>query len=98
MEIIDAKISEMAAGYGRTYPSAMKCLTTDAEGLTAYLRFPAEHRHRIRHSNFIERTFSETRRSVKVVGRPPRRDQLPRPALGGARPCRPRLARGHHDC
>ena len=49
----------MAARYGPAYPSAMKCLTTDAEGLTAYLRFPAEHHHRIRHSNFIERTFGE---------------------------------------
>jgi putative transposase len=69
-EIIDARITEMAARYGATYPSAMKCLTTDREGLTAYLRFPAEHHHRIRHSNFIERTFGETRR-VKVIGRLP---------------------------
>ena len=37
----------------------MRCLTTDREGLTAYLRFPAEHHHRIRHSNFIERTFGD---------------------------------------
>ena len=50
----------------------MKCLTTDAEGLTAYLRFPTEHHHRTRHSNFIERTFGETRRRVKVIGRLPR--------------------------
>ena len=71
MELIDARISEMAAKYGATYPSAMKCLTTDAEGLTAYLRFPAEHHKRIRHSNFIERTFGETRRRVKVIGRLP---------------------------
>jgi transposase-like protein len=35
------------------------------------LRFPAEHHHRIRHSNFIERTFGETRRRVKVIGRLP---------------------------
>jgi hypothetical protein len=41
VEIIDARISEMAARYGATYPLAMKCLTTDREGLTAYLRFPA---------------------------------------------------------
>src|SRR5690242_9907401 len=54
-EIIDARITEMAAKYGPTYPSAMKCLTTDREGLTAYLRFPAEHHNRVRHSNFIER-------------------------------------------
>jgi len=49
----------------------MKCLLADREGLTAYLRFPAEHRHRIRHSNFIERTFGETRRRTKVTGRLP---------------------------
>src|SRR5258708_5585047 len=49
----------------------MKGLTTDAEGLTAYLRFPAEHHKRTRHSNFIERTFGETRRRVKVIGRLP---------------------------
>jgi transposase-like protein len=70
-EIIDNRISEMAARYGATYPSAMKCLTTDRAGLTAYLRFPAGHHHRIRHSNFIERTFGETRRRVKVIGRLP---------------------------
>jgi hypothetical protein len=31
----------------------------------------AEHWHRIRHSNFIERTFGETRRRTKVIGRLP---------------------------
>jgi Transposase, Mutator family len=30
--------------------------------------FPHEHWNRIRHSNFIERTFGETRRRVKVIG------------------------------
>jgi transposase-like protein len=71
VEIIDARISEMAARYRSAYPSAMKCLTTDRDGLTAYLRFPAEHHNRVRHSNFIERTFGETRRRVKVIGRLP---------------------------
>jgi putative transposase len=70
-EIIDARITELAARYSATYPSAMKCLLTDREGLTAYLRFPAGHHKRIRHSNFIERTFGETRRRVKVIGRLP---------------------------
>jgi putative transposase len=73
VEIIDARISEMATKYGAAYPSAMKCLATDAEGLTAYLRFPAEHHNLVRHSNFIERTFGETRRRVKVIGRLPAR-------------------------
>ena len=52
-------------------PSGVKCLLADREQLTAYLRFPAEHHKRIRHSNFIERTFGETRRRVKVIGRLP---------------------------
>jgi putative transposase len=58
----------MAGKYAATYPAAMKCLLADHEGLTAYLRFPAGHHHRIRHSNFIERTFGETRRRTKVIG------------------------------
>ena len=49
----------------------MKCLLADREGLTAYPRFPAEHQRRVRHSNFIERTFGETRRRTKVIGRLP---------------------------
>jgi hypothetical protein len=65
-EIIDARITAMAARYQATYPAAMKCLLTDREGLTAYLRCPAEHHKRVRHSNFIERTFGETRRRTKV--------------------------------
>ena len=71
VELIDARITEMAAKYAPTYPAAIKCLLADREGLTAYLRFPAEHHHRIRHSNFIERTFGETRRRTKVIGRLP---------------------------
>src|SRR6516225_5034435 len=71
VEIIDARIDEFAAKYRATYPSAIKILLTDRAGLTAYLRFPAEHHNRVRHSNFIERTFGETRRRVKVIGRLP---------------------------
>ncbi len=70
-EIIGNRITETAARYSPAYPAAMKCLLADREGLTAYLRFPAEHHHRIRHSNFIERTFGETRRRTKVIGRLP---------------------------
>jgi len=33
--------------------------------------FPVCHHKRLRHSNFIERTFGETRRRVKVIGRLP---------------------------
>lgn len=71
VQLIDHRIDEFAGKYQGMYPAAVKCLLTDREGLTAYLRFPAEHHHRIRHSNFIERTFGETRRRVKVIGRLP---------------------------
>jgi putative transposase len=69
--IAGARISELAGQYATAYPSALKALTADRGALTAYLRFPAEHHPRIRHSNFIERTFGETRRRVKVIGRLP---------------------------
>jgi transposase-like protein len=68
---VQARIDAFADTYRRSYPSAVKCLLTDREQLTSYLRFPVEHHQRIRHSNFIERTFGETRRRVKVIGRFP---------------------------
>ena len=71
VELVDARLTAFADRYGATYPAAMKILLTDRAGLTAYLRFPVEHHHRIRHSNFIERTFGETRRRAKVIGRFP---------------------------
>jgi len=60
-----------ARAWDGRYPSAVACLTEDFPSLTAHLRFPREHWRRIRHSNFIERTFGETRRRVKVIGRMP---------------------------
>jgi putative transposase len=71
VELVDHRITAMADRYSATYPAAMTCLLADREGLTAYLRFPADHHRRIRHSNFIERTFGETRRRTKVIGRLP---------------------------
>ena len=68
---VQARIEVFATTYGSRYPAAVKCLLTDREQLTSYLRFPREHHRRIRHSNFIERTFGETRRRVKVIGRLP---------------------------
>ena len=60
-----------AAKWRKLFPAAVDCLEEDFEHLVTYLRFPAEHWKRIRHSNFIERTFGETRRRVKVIGRLP---------------------------
>jgi putative transposase len=64
-----------AAAFAATWkarsPSAVACVTNDLASLTVHLRFPTEHWHRIRHSNLIERTFGETRRRTKVIGRLP---------------------------
>jgi len=65
------RVQIFATKWKLRYPSAVACLTDDLESLTVHLRFPAEHWRRIRHSNFIERTFGETRRRVKVIGRLP---------------------------
>ena len=66
-----AGIDAFARRYERELPAAVKCLQADRQALTAHLRFPAAHWKRIRHTNLIERTFGETRRRVKVIGRLP---------------------------
>jgi len=69
--LVQKRIDAFAARWRASYPSAVECLLAGRENLTVYLRFPREHWTRIRHSNFIERTFGETRRRVKVIGRLP---------------------------
>ena len=66
-----SRAKAFASKWRKLYPAAVDCLEDDFEHLVTYLRFPAEHHGRIRHSNFIERTFGETRRRVKVIGRLP---------------------------
>ena len=68
---VQARIDAFARRWRDAYPAAVRCLLDDRDSLTVYLRFPREHWTRIRHSNFIERTFGETRRRVKVIGRLP---------------------------
>jgi len=72
---VQRRIDGFAEQYRRAFPSAVKCLLTDRAQLTSYLRFPAEHHRRIRHSNFIERTFGETPtgQGHRPAGRPARR-------------------------
>ena len=66
-----ANIDAFARRWKHEFPAAVRCVLDDRQALTAYLRFPAEHHRRIRHTNLIERTFGETRRRVKVIGRLP---------------------------
>jgi transposase-like protein len=65
------RAAEFAKRYRKLYPRVVACLEDDFASLTVHLRFPKEHWKRIRHSNFIERTFGESRRRVKVIGRLP---------------------------
>jgi len=69
--VVRARAQRFDATYRKAFPAAVDCLMADFASLTTYLRFPAGHHGRIRHSNFIERTFGETRRRVKVIGRLP---------------------------
>jgi putative transposase len=68
---VQDRIDSFARRWRDSYPAAVRCLLADRDSLTVYLRFPREHWTRVRHSNFIERTFGETRRRVKVIGRLP---------------------------
>lgn len=65
------RIDAFADRHHQTFPAAVRCLQDDRQALTSFLRFPTEHHKRIRHTNLIERTFGETRRRVKVIGRMP---------------------------
>src|SRR6185312_4494175 len=71
VKTVQGRIDMFAHRWGDAYPAAVRCLLADRDSLTVYLRFPREHWQRIRHSNFIERSFGETRRRVKVIGRLP---------------------------
>ena len=66
-----ANIDAFARRWGHEFPAAARCVLDDRHAHAAYLRFPAEHHKRIRHTNLIERTFGETRRRVKVIARLP---------------------------
>lgn len=61
----------LIARFRDRYASAMECLEKDLEECLTYLRFPAEHRKRIRTTNLLERTFGESRRRTKVIPRFP---------------------------
>ena len=71
VRVAQANIDAFARRWEHELPAAVRCALDDRHALTAYLRFPAEHHKRIRHTNLIERTFGETRRRTKVIGRLP---------------------------
>jgi putative transposase len=64
-------LEAIVADYRSAYPSAMAVIERDTDALVAHLRWPSEHRKRIRTTNLLERTFVEVRRRTKVIGRFP---------------------------
>jgi putative transposase len=76
------------------YTAAARCLADDLDALVVHLRYPTRHRRRWRSTNLLERSLGEVKRRTKVIGRFPRRDQLPHARLGRARsPHHPRHQR-----
>jgi putative transposase len=71
--VADARrgLEAIVADYGTAYPSAMAVITDNLDALLAHLRWPSEHRKRIRSTNLLERTFVEVRRRTKLIGRFP---------------------------
>jgi putative transposase len=65
------QLQALAGEYRAAYPSAMDVVERDLPALVTHLRFPSEHRKRIRSTNLLERTFVEVRRRTKVIGRFP---------------------------
>jgi putative transposase len=65
------ELQAIIADYRTAYPSAMAVIERDLDALVAHLRWPSEHRKRIRSTNLLERTFVEVRRRTKVIGRFP---------------------------
>jgi transposase-like protein len=64
-------LEAIMADYRTAFPSAMAVIERDTDALIAHLRWPSEHRKRIRTTNLLERTFVEVRRRTKVIGRFP---------------------------
>lgn len=65
------QLQALASDYRAAYPSAVAVIERDLDALVTHLRFPSEHRKRIRTTNLLERTFVEVRRRTKVIGRFP---------------------------
>jgi putative transposase len=64
-------LEQVITDYRQAYPSAMAVIERDLDTLVTHLRWPSEHRKRIRTTNLLERTFVEVRRRTKVIGRFP---------------------------
>jgi hypothetical protein len=62
-------VEALARDYRAAYPSFPGSLEDDLDALVVHLRFPSEHRKRIRSTNLLERTFVEVRRRAAARDR-----------------------------
>ena len=92
-----SELQGIIADYRTAYPPAMAVIETDLPALVTHLRFPSEHRKRIRTTNLLERTFVEVRRRTKVIGRFPGETSALSLILGGAEAPIPRMARSKDE-
>jgi transposase-like protein len=67
--VVEARRSAevFAAKWQATYPGAVACVTDDLASLTTFLRFPAEHWRRIRHTNLMPVYWPSGARVVVVA-------------------------------
>jgi putative transposase len=90
-------LQAIVADYRAAYPSAMAVITDNLDALVAHLRWPTEHRKRIRSTNLLERNLRRGPPPHQGDRPLPRRDQRAEPDLGRAGTLQPRLARRRHD-
>ena len=62
-----ARCKEWAGRWKGVAPKAVKCLEKDLDELLSFLKFPEEHRKKIRTTNVIERCFREVRRRARTM-------------------------------
>ena len=60
-------IEEFISGYEGQYPSLIKALRDDLDGLLNHLKIPMHHRKKVRTTNLIQRSFEEKIRGTKVI-------------------------------
>lgn len=82
----EARLRRPVADLGRQYPSAAACLAEDLPALSVHLAYPLRLRKRLRSTN-LRGAVAGGGEEADEGDRPvPRRDQLPEPVLGRARP------------
>ena len=90
-------LEALMGDYRSAFPSAVGVIERDLDALVAHLRWPSEHRKRIRSTNLLERTLRRGPPAHEGDRALSRRDVGAVADLGGARAVLARLARRRDD-